>query len=116
MKTRIKLVIVLALTLIAIAAFAATRTLLSGNSPPSVTSGTASIGGPFTLMGSNGGQVTHQSYPGKWLLIFFGYTFCPDVCPTTLNNISVALEKLGPEASKLQPLFITSILSAMHRR
>lgn len=72
-----------------------------------VTTGTAAIGGPFTLVSTNGENVTDQSYPGKWLLIFFGYTFCPDACPTALNNISVALEKLGSDASKLQPLFIT---------
>ena len=72
-----------------------------------VTMGTAAIGGPITLVSTNGETVTNQSYRGKWLLIFFGYTFCPDACPTALNNISVALEKLGADASKLQPLFIT---------
>lgn len=72
-----------------------------------ITTGTAAIGGPFTLVSTHGENVTNQSYRGKWLLIFFGYTYCPDVCPTALNNISVALEKLGPDASKLQPLFIT---------
>ena len=71
------------------------------------TSGTAAIGGPFTLVSTNDGNVTDQTYRGKWLLIFFGYTFCPDACPTALNNISVALEKLGADAGKLQPLFVT---------
>jgi protein SCO1/2 len=69
--------------------------------------GLAAIGGPFTLVSTKDGNVTNQAYRGKWLLIFFGYTFCPDVCPTALNNISVALEKLGSEADKLQPLFVT---------
>jgi protein SCO1/2 len=73
-----------------------------------ITTGTASIGGPFTLVSTNGDTVTDRVYRGKWLLIFFGYTFCPDACPTALYNISVALEKLGPDASKLQPLFITA--------
>ncbi len=65
------------------------------------------VGGPFTLIGPNGTTVTDQTYRGKWLLIFFGYTFCPDTCPTTLNEIATALEKLGPDSEKLQPLFIT---------
>ena len=72
-----------------------------------VTTGTASIGGPFTLVASNGQTVTDQSYHSKWLLIYFGYTFCPDACPTALNNISVALGKLGSDAKNLQPAFIT---------
>jgi protein SCO1/2 len=72
-----------------------------------IATGTASIGGPFTLISTNGDTVTDRIYRGKWLLIFFGYTFCPDACPTALYNIGVAHEKLGPDAGKLQPLFIT---------
>lgn len=75
--------------------------------PKSTTSGTAAIGGPFALVATNGEVVTDQTYRGKWALIFFGYTFCPDVCPTTLNNMTVALETLGSEAAKIQPIFIT---------
>jgi protein SCO1 len=71
------------------------------------TSGSAAIGGPFTLVSANGQHVSDQTYRGKWVLIYFGYTFCPDACPTALSNISVALEKLGSDASKLQPLFVT---------
>jgi protein SCO1/2 len=65
------------------------------------------VGGPFMLTAPDGTTVTDQTYRGKWLLVFFGYTFCPDTCPTTLNEIATALEKLGPDAEKLQPLFIT---------
>lgn len=75
--------------------------------PKAATSGTAAIGGPFTLVATNGEAVTDQTYRGKWVLIYFGYTFCPDVCPTALSNMSAALEKLGPDAGKLQPVFIT---------
>ena len=71
------------------------------------TSGPAAIGGPYTLVSMNGQNVSNQTYHGKWVLIYFGYTFCPDACPTALSNISVALEKLGSDASKLQPLFVT---------
>ncbi len=69
--------------------------------------GTPTIGGPFTLVSTNGENVTDQSFRGKWLLIFFGYTFCPDLCPTALTNVSAALENFGADASRLQPLFIT---------
>jgi len=75
--------------------------------PRTATSGTAAIGGPFTLVATNGESVTDQSFHGKWVLIFFGYTSCPDLCPTALTNVSVALEKFGSDAGRIQPLFIT---------
>jgi protein SCO1/2 len=65
------------------------------------------IGGPFTLTAADGTTVTEQTYRGKWLLVFFGFTSCPDTCPTALLEIGAALDKLGPDADKLQPLFIT---------
>lgn len=64
-------------------------------------------GGPFSLTGGNGATVTDQTYRGKWELVFFGYTYCPDLCPTTLNTITDALTALGPLADKVQPIFIT---------
>lgn len=65
------------------------------------------VGGPFTLEDGNGKQVTDRDYRGKYMLVYFGYTFCPDVCPTTLNEVADALDHLGPKASELQPIFIT---------
>jgi len=65
------------------------------------------IGGPFTLTDHNGKQVTEKDFHGKNMLVFFGYTFCPDVCPTTLTDISEAMEKLGDDANKVTPVFIT---------
>jgi protein SCO1/2 len=65
------------------------------------------VGGPFVLTAADGTRVTDQTYRGKWLLLFFGYTSCPDLCPTTLNEIAHALEVLGPGAARLQPIFIT---------
>jgi protein SCO1 len=65
------------------------------------------IGGPFTLQDGNGKPVTDQNFHGKYMLVYFGYTFCPDVCPTTLNAVADAMDKLGPAASRIQPLFIT---------
>jgi protein SCO1/2 len=65
------------------------------------------IGGKFTLTGPGGATVTQASYPGKWRIVYFGYTTCPDVCPTTLQTIAAALRDLGPLADKVVPLFIT---------
>jgi protein SCO1 len=65
------------------------------------------IGGHFRLMTSDGGTVTDRSFPGKWLLVYFGYTFCPDACPTALNALGTALDELGPLAAGVQPIFIT---------
>jgi cytochrome oxidase Cu insertion factor (SCO1/SenC/PrrC family) len=61
----------------------------------------------FTLTTADGASVTTQSFRGKWLVVYFGYTFCPDVCPTTLMEIAGALKALGPRAEALQALFVT---------
>jgi protein SCO1/2 len=65
------------------------------------------IGGPFTLRDGTGKPVTDKDFRGKYMLVYFGYTFCPDVCPTTLSAVADAMDKLGPAASRIQPLFIT---------
>ena len=65
------------------------------------------IGGPFSLTAHDGRRVTDQTFRGKWLLVYFGYTHCPDVCPTTLADIAELLDQLGPLAEKVQPLFVT---------
>ena len=66
------------------------------------------IGGPFTLVDQNGRTVTNEMLKGKPTLIYFGYTFCPDVCPTSLLLMETAIEKLGPDAAKkVNLVFIT---------
>jgi protein SCO1 len=65
------------------------------------------ISGHFALSMTDGRRVTDESFRGKWLLVYFGYTYCPDVCPTTLMSMAQALEKLGPLADTVQPVFIT---------
>lgn len=67
----------------------------------------ATIGGAFRLTAGNGAIVTERSFPGKYKLIYFGYTSCPDVCPTALADVAAALARLGPRAQHLQALFIT---------
>lgn len=65
------------------------------------------FGGPFTLTAQDGRRVTDRDFAGQFMLIFFGYTRCPDVCPTDLLVISQALDRLGLLADRVQPLFIT---------
>jgi protein SCO1 len=67
----------------------------------------SAIGGPFTLVDQNGKAVTNTALEGKWLLVYFGYTHCPDACPTTLNNIALALHDLGTRRDEVRPVFIT---------
>ncbi len=61
----------------------------------------------FSLRGLDGREVTEESYPGRWLLVYFGYTFCPDVCPSVLIKVGHVLDSLGPLREHLQPIFIT---------
>lgn len=65
------------------------------------------VPGDFSLMDEQGNAVTEKSWPGKYLMIFFGFTRCPDVCPVTLAKMADAIEKLGPLGERVQPLFIT---------
>jgi len=68
----------------------------------------ATVGGAFTLVDGNGKTVTDADYRGKMLLIYFGYTFCPDICPTTLGTVARAFDQLSPEQrSQFLPIFIT---------
>jgi protein SCO1/2 len=65
------------------------------------------ISGHFTLQSLDGHEVTDSTYRGKWLLVYFGYTSCPDVCPTVLLRVGQALDSLGKLAERVQPIFIT---------
>ncbi|MGA7384809.1 MAG: SCO family protein [Methylocella sp.] len=65
------------------------------------------IGGPFELVDQDGTKVTDRTFAGKPSVIFFGYTSCPDACPTTLSGLSTWLNAIGPDAGKLNVLFIT---------
>ncbi len=66
------------------------------------------IGGPFRLRGADGREVTDAEFRGRWMLVYFGYTRCPDACPTALQDMANALDTLGAEAkAKVAVLFIT---------
>lgn len=83
----------------------------AGAAPPAVGGVTlpagASLGGPFSMTDHTGKAVTEADYQGKALLVFFGFTFCPDVCPTELQTIAATMDLLGVQASRVQPLFVT---------
>ena len=96
---------VLGLGILASVTFASA--LIMSQLPARTATSAVTIGGPFTLSTPDGTTVTDQTYRGKWLLVYFGYTFCPNSCPTTLLEVATALKKLGLDAAQVQPLFIT---------
>jgi len=91
------------------------RTILHGlisaaifvSTVPGFAASPVTVGGPFSLIEPGGAVVTDAKFRGRWMLVFFGYTSCPSLCPTTLSEIAIALDRLGPEAAKVQPIFIT---------
>jgi protein SCO1/2 len=81
--------------------------LVSGRvSAPSVTQ-IATVGGPFSLTDQNGRTVTDRDLKGHPFLVFFGFTHCPDVCPTALFEVSEIMRALGPDADRVRALFVT---------
>jgi cytochrome oxidase Cu insertion factor (SCO1/SenC/PrrC family) len=71
------------------------------------TTGLASIGGDFELIDQTGKTRTNRDFHGKYMMVYFGYRYCPDICPTALTTITEVLNELGPKAKHVQPLFIT---------
>ena len=65
------------------------------------------VGGPFALTDQAGHARTDRDFRGRLMLVYFGFTFCPDVCPTDLQAIGLALDRLGPDGDQVQPIFIT---------
>ncbi len=76
------------------------------NRPATAEAG-AAIGGQFHLVDQNGAPVDEKVLKGKWTAIFFGYTFCPDVCPTTLQTLGAASQTLGAHGKDFQVVFVT---------
>ena len=66
------------------------------------------VGGPFSLTDHNGKAVTEKDYAGKYKLMYFGFTSCPDICPTELQKFNMALEELGDDAKNIVPIFVTT--------
>jgi cytochrome oxidase Cu insertion factor (SCO1/SenC/PrrC family) len=102
----------LALTCMLLGAFVSARAENAANASPAaliaaLLEGREPIGGPFDLTDHGGRRRTDADFRGKLLLIYFGYTHCPDVCPTELQAMSLALDMLGTTGEAVQPLFIT---------
>lgn len=69
--------------------------------------GKAAVGGPFTLVDHTGKPVTEKDFLGRYMLVFFGFRNCPDICPAGLQTMAAALDALGPKAERVTPVFIT---------
>jgi protein SCO1 len=81
--------------------------LVTGYAPSPVGQAVAAVGGPFQLTDQSGKAVTDADMKGKPFLVFFGFTHCPDICPTTLFDMSQLMKELGPDADRTGALFIT---------
>jgi protein SCO1/2 len=79
----------------------------SPTAPRASTTGEADIHSEFSLTDHTGRAVTEADYAGRWQLVFFGFTHCPDICPTTLAYMASVLDLLGPRADRVAPLFVT---------
>jgi protein SCO1/2 len=66
-----------------------------------------SLGGPFNLTDHTGRAVTERDFAGRWMLVYFGFTYCPDVCPTELGTMAAALDAMGPAGEAVVPVLIT---------
>ncbi|MFC5038629.1 SCO family protein [Tianweitania sediminis] len=94
--------------IVVLGVFVIGSTPLSGGSPTDeVSSGTAKVGGSFSLVSHGGERVDNQSLVGRAYLVFFGFTYCPDICPTTLFELTDLMTELGPVADRFKVLFIT---------
>ncbi|MGQ0455633.1 MAG: SCO family protein [Hyphomicrobium sp.] len=96
---------------LAVGAALALFTVQGRNAPTpaseAVTTGKALVGGPFALTDQTGKQVTDKDFLGKYMVVFFGFTNCPDICPSGLQVLSAALEKIGAKSDLATPIFIT---------
>ncbi len=99
---------VIGAALLALVIAVAGRTfLLDDGAPAPGTAGMPQIGGPFTLVGAQG-PVTDRDFQGQYRLMFFGYTYCPDVCPTALSTMASAMDMLPPEIERrITPVFVS---------
>lgn len=106
MPSRRQAAFALSVLAIALAIAGAAFYFASGRSGP-MGSGVALVGGPFSLTDHTGRRVTEKDFLGKYMLVFFGFTYCPDVCPTELQVMSAAIDELGAEGNTIQPVFVS---------
>jgi cytochrome oxidase Cu insertion factor (SCO1/SenC/PrrC family) len=101
MPIRLLIVIIIAFALGSVAAIAMRPGM------PAMQSAKALIGGPFALTNQDGQRMTDQDLRGKYMLVMFGYTSCPDICPAELQTMANAMDQLGAKADQVTPVFIT---------
>jgi protein SCO1/2 len=80
---------------------------LTACAPKQAATGPSLVGGPFVLTDQNGARETQSLLRGRWTLVYFGYTFCPDICPITLSTLGAAIARMGPQAGRVRVVFIT---------
>jgi cytochrome oxidase Cu insertion factor (SCO1/SenC/PrrC family) len=104
MPSRLK--VYFAAAILGLAALVGGSALLWKGSPlPSI--GEALVGGPFAMTDQNGKRVSEKDFLGRYMLVFFGFTYCPDVCPTELQVMTAALAELGEAGKAIQPVFVS---------
>jgi protein SCO1/2 len=101
------LVLAAIVALFGVVGFLALPYLLPKPDGQTAVSGVVSIGGPFALTDQDGKTVTDKDFTGKLMLVYFGFTNCPDICPTGLQTIAQAMDLLGADGAKVQPILIT---------
>ena len=107
-----RIALYLGLAILVVAGFLAGRDMVSPPGwqaavPTSRTEGAALFGGPFTLVDHTGKTVTEADFRGRFMLVFFGFTYCPDAYPTALTTMTEALDIIGPAAARIVPVFIS---------
>ncbi len=109
-KKRLRLALIAASAGLALVVAVGAAVLLPADSTSrsSGTTGEVTIGGPFTMVNQDGVGVTDEDFRGKYTLLYFGYTNCPDICPTDLQTIGFALDDLGDDGKKITPVFVTT--------
>jgi protein SCO1/2 len=107
MRARLAVIAALAFVLGGLMALLALPAAREKLLPSQISVGQALVGGPFTLTDQTGRRVTDADFRGKYMLILFGFTYCPDVCPSGLQVMSAALNQLGDKADRIVPIFIS---------
>jgi len=102
----IRIVTVIAAFIAGLGAFSIAIFLISGRGPVPITQPSA-VGGPFRLVDQNGEAVTEEALKGRPSLVFFGFTHCPDICPTTLFDVSEVYKALGKDGDKFKAFFVS---------
>jgi protein SCO1/2 len=106
-RTRLAIIAALAFVLGGLAALVLVPGARNLVIPKQLSVGQALVGGPFTLVDHTGKRVTEKDFLGRYVLVLFGFTFCPDICPSGLQVMTAALDQAGPKGEKVVPVFVS---------